>query len=62
MKAVVANWRMLCLLTLGAFLGLSVAASSSGILPGDLSVRAELLDVQLGLVEQFARVVNQAGT
>ena len=37
------NWRIVCLLTLGAFLGLSVAAFATGVLPGDLALRQELL-------------------
>jgi len=57
-----ANWRLACLLTLGAFLGLSVAAFAIGVLPGDLTLRLELLEQHAGLAEQLARVVNQVGT
>ena len=57
-----ANWRLVCLLTLGAFLGLSVAAFATGLLPGDLALRQELLEQRAGLAEQLARVVNQVGT
>ena len=38
----VANWRLACLITLSAFLGLSVAAFATGLLPGDLHVREGL--------------------
>lgn len=38
-----AGWRMACLLSFGAFLGLGLAAFAAGILPGDLSVRHELV-------------------
>src|SRR5712692_5969608 len=57
-----ANWRIVCLITLGAFLGLSVAAFATGLLPGDLVMRQELLEPMPGLAHQFARLVNQAGT
>ena len=56
------NWRIVCLLTLGAFLGLSLAAFATGVLPGDLALRQELLEPRAGLAEQLARVANQAGT
>lgn len=57
-----ANWRIVCLLTLGAFLGLSVAAFATGLLPGDLAIRQELLEPDASLQHQVARVVNQGGT
>ena len=57
-----ANWRLACLLTLGAFLGLSVAAFATGVLPGDLALRQELLEQHAGLAEQLARAANQVGT
>ncbi len=57
-----ANWRILCLLTLGAFLGLSVAAFATGLLPGDLAVRQELLEPDSSLPHEVARIVNQGGT
>ncbi len=57
-----ANWRIACLLTLGAFMGLSVVAFATGVLPGDLMVRQELLENKSSPVYQLARVVNQAGT
>ncbi len=57
-----ANWRIVCLLTLGAFLGLSVAAFATGVLPGDLAFRQELLEPDASLLHTVARVVNQGGT
>ncbi len=57
-----ANWRIACLLTLGAFLGLSVAAFATGLLPGDLMVRQELLEQRASAAYHLARVVNEAGT
>jgi membrane-associated phospholipid phosphatase len=57
-----ANWRIVCLLTLGAFLGLSVAAFATGLLPGDLAIRQELLEPDSSLLHEIARVVNQGGT
>jgi undecaprenyl-diphosphatase len=57
-----ANWRIVCLLTLGAFVGLSLAAFAAGLLPGDLDVRQELLQSTDGVAYHVARVVNVAGT
>ncbi len=57
-----ATWRIVCLLTLGAFLGLSLAAFATGLLPGDLAVRQELLEPDSSLLHGVARVVNQGGT
>ena len=57
-----ANWRIVCLLTFGAFLGLSVAAFATGLLPGDLAVRRDLLEQETQLAYRFAKVANQAGT
>ena len=57
-----ATWRMVCLLTLGAFVGLAVAAFASGLLPGDLDVRQAVLEQKSELAYQVARVVNVAGT
>ena len=62
MDTAAANWRIACLITLGAFLGLSVAAFAAGLLPGDLLVRHELLETKASLAYQVARVMNQAGT
>jgi undecaprenyl-diphosphatase len=58
----VANWRFVCLLTLGAFLGLGLAAFATGVLPGDLALREELLQPDGGLAHRLARIGNEAGT
>ncbi len=47
-----ANWRLACLLTLGAFLGLSVAAFATGLLPGDLALRQEIVAQDAGLTQR----------
>lgn len=57
-----ANWRIACLLTLGAFAGLSVAAFATGILPGDLHVRHDLITQNNQLARQVAAIVNEGGT
>ena len=57
-----ANWRIACLLTLGGFVGLSVAAFATGILPGDLHVRQDLIEQSSQLVRQVAAIVNEGGT
>ena len=56
------TWRIVCLLTLGAFVGLGVTAFASGLLPGDLDVRQAVLEGKSDFAHQLARVVNQAGT
>ena len=62
MDHTVANWRFACLITLGAFLGLSVAAFASGLLPGDLQVREGLMEARTSLAYEIAQIVNQGGT
>ncbi len=57
-----ATWRIVCLFTLGAFLGLSVTAFATGLLPGDLSVRQDVLDRKTELAYRLARAANEAGT
>jgi undecaprenyl-diphosphatase len=56
------RWRTICLLALGAFLGLGLAAYAAGILPGDLHVRRELVVEDNSPLRTFAWWVNQAGT
>lgn len=56
-----APWRLACLLTLGAFLGLGLAAYAAGALPGDLSIRQELLVEDKSLLHAVAITVNHAG-
>ncbi|HXJ81393.1 MAG TPA: phosphatase PAP2 family protein [Candidatus Methylomirabilis sp.] len=57
-----AAWRIVCLLTLGAFLGLGVTAFATGILPGDLDVRQAFIERNNPVAHQVARVVNEVGT
>ena len=58
----VATWRIACLLTLGAFVGLGVTAFATGLLPGDLDLRHVFREQNSPFVYQLARVVNEAGT
>jgi membrane-associated phospholipid phosphatase len=57
-----ATWRIVCLVALGAFVGLGVTAFATGLLPGDLDVRQAVLERNSHLAHQFARVVNEGGT
>src|SRR5256886_16040704 len=57
----VARWRMICLVSLGLFLGLGIAVYASGILPGDLLVRQFLLGSDGGMVRKLARWANYGG-
>ena len=52
------RWRAVCLLALGAFLGLGLAAYAAGILPGDLDVRRELLIEDNSPVRTFAAATS----
>jgi undecaprenyl-diphosphatase len=54
-------WRVTCLVALGTFLLLGLAAFAAGTLPGDLTVRQELLTHDDSPVRLLARVVNHAG-
>lgn len=56
-----ANWRIACLITLGAFLGLALAAFAAGLLPGDLPLRYQLLEEQSTVGYILAHVINRAG-
>jgi membrane-associated phospholipid phosphatase len=56
-----ANWRIACLITLGAFLGLALAAFAAGLLPGDLPLRYQLLEEQRTVGYNLAHVINRAG-
>ncbi len=42
----VARWRVVCLLMLGAFLGLSGVVYAVGLLPGDVAVHGEILEAR----------------
>src|SRR2546425_13197764 len=57
----VARWQMICLVSLGLFLGLGIAVYASGILPGDLLVRQFLLGSDGGMVRKLARWANYGG-
>src|SRR5881392_3075547 len=55
------RWRLVCLMMLVAFLALGVAAFSAGTLPGDVSVRQELLTGDHSPLRLLAGTVNHAG-
>src|SRR2546428_14037193 len=57
----VARWRMICLVSLGLFLGLGIAVYATGILPGDVLVRQFLLANDGGMVRKLARWANYGG-
>src|SRR5207245_11307378 len=57
----VARWRMICLVSLGLFLGLGVTVYAVGTLPGDLLVRQFLLGSDGGMVRKLARWANYGG-
>ncbi|PYN72405.1 MAG: hypothetical protein DMD96_34810 [Candidatus Rokuibacteriota bacterium] len=52
---------MVCLVSLGFFVGLGVAVYATGILPGDLLVRQFLLGSDGGMVRKLARWANYGG-
>ena len=56
-----ANGRLVCLVTLVAFVGVAVAAFATGLLPGDLPLRQQLLEEDHGLGRTLARAINKAG-
>ena len=57
-----ASWRIVCLIALAAFLGMGVAAFFVGILPGDLSLRHELVIERPAALHTLAQWANLAGT
>jgi membrane-associated phospholipid phosphatase len=57
----VARWRVLCLLMLGAFLGLSGVVYAVGLLPGDVALHGEILEARGGLAHAAARWLNYGG-
>ncbi|HET8575626.1 MAG TPA: phosphatase PAP2 family protein [Methylomirabilota bacterium] len=61
MNPTAARWRTLCLVTLVAFLALSVVVASVGLLPGDVAIRRAVLDTIGDPLNRVARVVNQGG-
>jgi undecaprenyl-diphosphatase len=58
---VVARWRALCLVMLGAFLGMSVVVYAIGLLPGDGSLHREVLLARGTLAHAIARWTNHGG-
>jgi len=56
-----ARWRIVCLVSLGLFLGLGVTVYAVGTLPGDLLVRQFLLGSDGGMVRKLARWANYGG-
>jgi len=57
----VARWRALCLVTLGAFLGLSVVVYTVGLLPGDLAIHREILAGRGTVAHAAARWLDYGG-
>jgi membrane-associated phospholipid phosphatase len=57
----VARWRVLCLLMLGAFLGLSGVVYAVGLLPGDVALHGEILEARGGPAHAAARWLNYGG-
>ncbi len=60
--SVVKRWRALSLFALGAFLGLSAVVFATGLLPGDVLIRAEVLEGRGSLWHSLARWANYGGT
>jgi undecaprenyl-diphosphatase len=60
-SALVARWRMVCLVTLGAFLGLSVAVYATGLLPGDQFLREEIIHGRGTMAHAVGRWANLGG-
>ena len=56
-----ARWRIVCLVSLGIFLGLGLGAYATGVLPGDVLLRRELLVSDTGIVRTLARWANYGG-
>ena len=57
----VARWRALCLITLGAFLGLSAVVYGFGLLPGDAALHREILQGRGTLAHAVARWLDYGG-
>jgi undecaprenyl-diphosphatase len=56
-----ARWRALCLVLLGAFLGISAVVYAAGLLPGDVVLHREILEGRGTLVHAVARWVDYGG-
>jgi membrane-associated phospholipid phosphatase len=57
----VARWRALCLVLLGAFLGMSLVVGTVGLLPGDVPLHQEILKGRGTVLHATARWVNYGG-
>ena len=57
----VARWRVLCVILLGAFLGLSGVVFAVGLLPGDVALHAEILEARGGPAHAAARWFDYGG-
>lgn len=60
-RSIATRWRVICLVMLGAFLGLSAVVSATGLLPGDAVVRQEILEGRGTLWHAVARWANLGG-
>ena len=56
-----ARWRVLCLLLLGTFLGLSAVIYGVGLLPGDMALHEEVLEGRGTPVHAVARWLDYGG-
>ena len=59
--AIVARWRALCLVLLGAFLGMSLVIGAIGLLPGDVPLHDEILKGRGTALHAIARWVDYGG-
>ena len=59
--AIVARWRALCLVLLGAFLGMSLVIGAVGLLPGDVPLHDEILKGRGTALHAIARWVDYGG-
>jgi hypothetical protein len=50
-----ARWRVISLILLGAFIGLSGVVYGVGLLPGDVAIHGELLEARGGFAHAAAR-------
>lgn len=57
----VARWRALCLVLLGAFLGMSAMVYAVGLLPGDVVLHQEILEGRGTLAHAVARWLDYGG-
>jgi undecaprenyl-diphosphatase len=56
-----ARWRVVCLILLGAFLGLSAVVYAVGLLPGDLALHQEVLEGRGTPADAVARWADYGG-